>query len=358
MKRLLFSDIHFHTWPYGATPTHDGMNSRLAAQYAAAQEMVEYANEHSIKYAYFLGDLFHLHGSIPTQALWCATNMFQALRANGTIVRSLFGNHDMSHRKGGRYSAISFIRHYNDDIAIKKPNSPRFSKSSADNQEFAWWDDLRVMGLSYTDDEDTLKRFFDEVANVQEKVMVLLHQGVAGVPLSSGFLLDERLTPAMIPDNAMAFTGHYHFYRRVSPNLTVVGNLAALNWNDIDQTKGWVVFDDETGEIEQIPQTRAPEFRLAGRDNLECGTNFVRYGDAASIKEQDEIRTTLGKNGALTVEFTGETEEEGAAKTFKAASGEETTLAHLLQVYEEEMEPRRKEVGVEIREERYAPPTF
>jgi len=333
------------------------MNSRLAAQYAAAQEMVKYASEHNIKYAYFLGDLFHTHGQIPTQALWCATQMFRALRDNGTYVRSLFGNHDMSNRTGGRYSAISFIRHYNDENP-GKPGSPRFFKSGTDNQEFAWWDDLRVMGLSYTDNEDTLKRFFDEVHNVKEKVMVLLHQGVAGVPLSSGFLLDERLTPAMIPDNAMAFTGHYHFHRRVSPNLTVVGNLAALNWNDIDQTKGWVVFDDETGEIEQIPQTKAPEFRLAGRDNLECGSAFIRYSDAASSKEQDEIRTILSKNGALTVEFVGDTEEEGAAKAFKAASGEETTLAHLLQVYEEEMEPRRKEVGIEIREERYESPSI
>lgn len=357
MKRLLFSDIHFHTWAYGATVTRDGMNSRLAAQYAAAHEMVEYANEHSIKYAYFLGDLFHTHGQIPTQALWCASNMFRALRANGTYVRSIFGNHDLSNRNG-RFNALSFVRHYNDDDAVKKPADPRFASRDADNQITTWYDDLRVMACSFTNDEEVLKRFFDSVYQVKEKVMVLMHQGVAGVPLSSGFLLDERLTPEMIPDNAMAFTGHYHFHRRVSPNLTVVGNLTPLNWNDIDQTKGWVVFDDETSEITQIPQKSAPGFRLVGRDNLECGNSFVRYSDAASSKEQDEIRTALSKNGAITVEFTHETEEDGTAKAFKAASGEETTLAHLLQVYEEEMEPRRKEVGVEIREGRYAAPTL
>jgi len=351
MKRLLFSDIHFHTWSYGATVSESGMNSRLEGQYKAAMEMVEYASEHGIRYAYFLGDLFHTHAQIPTQALWCASHIFSAPREQGIFVRSIYGNHDMASRDG-RFNSLEFLRRHNYEM----PPYPTEANPAPKAQDYYWVDDqLKVMGVPYTNDEDLLKRCFDYADKQQEKMVMLLHQGVAGVPLSSGILLDERLSPEMIPANVIAFTGHYHFHKRVTDNLTVVGNLAPINWNDVDQKKGWVTFDDETGEIEQIIQQSAPEFRLVGRDNSECRNAFVRYCDAVGGAEAEEIRTRLLKDGALGVEFP-EAREEGEARSFKTPTGAETTLQHLIKIYEAEQEPRRQEVGVMVREGKYEAP--
>ena len=335
MKRLLFSDIHLHTWTYGATVTDTGYNSRLWAQAAAIQEMINDAVEQGCQYAYFCGDLFHTHGTVPTQALSVAGQMFSILRHHGIKVRAIPGNHDMYDRQG-QIHALSWL--------------------PQEEIRGYWVDgDLPVWALPYTDDEDVLKRFLED-AGQGDGGMVLLHQGVAGVPLSSGFVLDERLTPDMIPDNVRAFTGHYHFHRAVTPNLTVVGNLTPLNWGDIDQEKGWVIWDDETGSLDHRIQTKSPYFiSFSGEEDLDIvDGNFVRYTSPVEPGDMESIRAGLIKEGARTVEFSNVSTSEREQQAMKG--GDQLTVEHLVEVFEQDIDDRRKEVGVEVREEKYESP--
>lgn len=332
MKRLLFSDIHLNTWAYGAEVMENGMNSRLYRQHMAIRDMVEDAADQGVKYAYFFGDLFHVHGMIQTQALTVAADLFQALEDFEIKIRAIPGNHDMATREG-RFHALQFL-----------PTRAILGR---------WEDDgLLVRALPYTEDQAVLDAFLEESA--KEGGMLMLHQGVQGVPLASGYVLDEKLTPEMIPSNCRAFTGHYHFHRAVSPNLTVVGNLVPLTWGDIDQSKGWVIWDDQTGALEQRVQSSSPGFITWNYEqdlNLVSG-NFVRYTTPVAVKEMDKIRADLIKEGALMVEFP---ELKLDKKKDKIRSGEEVTIEKIVGEFEsDDMTPRRKQVGKELREERYA----
>lgn len=334
MKRLFISDLHLHTWSYGATVTDKGYNSRLAGQAGALHEVLDYIEQHSIRHLYFNGDLFHTHGRVPVQALNVATGFFQGVRDRKCKIRAIYGNHDMESKDGSINSLEPLLLNY-----------------SEINGEWNDDDGLTVRALPYTEDEERLKRFLGEAP---AGAMLMLHQGVAGVPLSSGYVLDEKLTPEMIPDYCKAFTGHYHFHRKVSENLTVIGNLTPLNWNDIDQPKGFVVWDNETGEMEQVIQKSAPGFASyyseIAVENVRG--NFVRYVRPVSVKAQEELRKGLIEEGALTVEFP---QLESESKEIRR--GETVTVEHLVKAFEgEDMEPRRVEVGKEIRETRYEAP--
>ena len=340
MKRLIFSDLHLHTWSYGATITEAGYNSRLWAQKLALDEMLAYAKEHQIDYAYFLGDLFHTHGQVPTQALSIAADFFRKLRAQCSV-RAIVGNHDMAN-KAGNIHALEFLRH--GELAGK------------------WFDGgVNVYGLPYTEDEDKIKQFMDICGGTGG--IVLLHQGVANVPLGSGYIIDERLKPEMIPDNCVAFTGHYHFHRRVSQNLTVVGNLTGLNWSDANQPKGFVIYDDATGEIEHIEQTAAPNFvsfdgkQFRGNYEHPIAGNFLRLNYPVAMDDQEEIRKNYLAEGALTVEFPQLLTDQEETATMKA--GDELTIEHLVEAFErKDMNKRRREVGVDLREDNYEAPTL
>jgi DNA repair exonuclease SbcCD nuclease subunit len=338
MKRLIFSDLHLHPWSYGATVTEHGYNSRLWAQKLALDEMLTYAIEHEIEYAYFLGDLFHTHGNVPTQALAIAADFFRELRRHCSI-NALVGNHDMAN-KSGSIHALSFLE-------------------PTEVIENGHWVNggVNIGGLSYTTDDDELKQFLDICGDTGG--IALLHQGVANVQLSSGYIIDERLSPEMIPDNVVAFSGHYHFHKRVSQNLTVVGNLAALNWSDANQTKGFVVYDDETGTIEHIEQHSAPNFvsfdqpQFRGNNERSVDGNFLRLNYPVAVEDQEEIRKGWLKQGALTVEFpqtvTAQTE------TTRMKAGEELTVESLVEAFaRKDMDPRRREVGEEVRSETYS----
>ncbi len=338
MKRLIFSDLHLHPWAYGATVDDLGFNSRLRAQWEAAIEMVSDAESNGIKYAYFGGDLFHTHNNIHNQSLMVATDLFKRLRNLGIKIRAIPGNHDQANRRGDIHS-LSFL---------------------ADEEISGSWvdGDLRVRALPFTDDDERLKRFLGDVSS-DEGGMVLLHQGVTGVPLSSGYVLDERLSPDMIPDNCRAFTGHYHFHRAITPNLTMIGNLTPLNWGDIDQEKGWVIWDDETGELERKVQTTSPNFISWGDEDNDLGrveNTFVRYTDPVEQADQEAIRAQLvEKGGALSVEFPVMKE---SGQTDVLRSGDKITIDQLVEDLEQQNTGRRREVGTELRKGTYEAPTL
>jgi DNA repair exonuclease SbcCD nuclease subunit len=325
---MIFSDVHLHPWKYGATTLENGYNSRLWAQGGALDLVFETCLEEEIEYAYFCGDMFHTPGTIPTQALATAQDFFRKMKESGIKLRMLVGNHDMGNRAGN----IHALGHY-----AVKPG------------EFKTWQDgsLLVHGLGYTTDEDQLRKFLEYGAEYGG--MLLMHQGVAGVPLSSGYILDEKLTGDLIPENCVAFTGHYHNHTRVNERLTVVGNLTALNWNDLDQRKGFIVYDDETGEM-SWRSSESSEFVTYDPEEPIEG-HFVRFTQPVETCEIEKIRGDILAEGALAVEFPNTVTDYREIDP-KSSPGNFNSEAYITEL-EKDMDPRRMEVGQQTREMNY-----
>jgi hypothetical protein len=305
----------------------------------ALGQILNYVEDHDVRHIYFGGDWFHTPGNIPTQAAVATAKWLGDLkeRRPQTEMKLLVGNHDMANRKGDIHAQV-----FHDTNTVVKPG-----------ETIHWIDDgLEVFGLGYTNDPDVIKQFL-EYAHNQGGGMLLMHQGVRGVPLSSGWVLDEALTPEMIPDNCRAFTGHYHYHQAVTPNLTVIGNLTAQNWNDIDQDKGFVVWDDDTNELEFI-EIVAPKFITYDHqeDHIsKVAGNFVRYSRPIDPSDIDATRTHLKDHGAATVEFpTSKIENNDVKSNF---TNDVFDVDKYLIKLEEDMEPRRAEVGKDLREGTY-----
>jgi hypothetical protein len=73
------------------------------------------------------------------------------------------------------------------------------------------------------------------------------------------------------------------------------------------------------------------------------------------LEDQDSIRASYLEQGALSVEFPNIEMEVGVMSNLRC--GEAVTVEHVLKTFQnEEMEPRRLEVGEEIRGENYETP--
>lgn len=333
MKRMIFSDVHLHPWKYGSTTLENGYNSRLWAQKEALSLVLQACIDEEIQYAYFGGDLFHTPGVIPTQALAVAQEFMVSMAAHNITLRMLVGNHDMGNRTGTIHA---------------------LGENAVSPGTWQTWNDggILVHGLGYTDSEDTLRRFLDYAA--VHGGILLMHQGVAGVPLSSGYILDEKLSHDLIPDSCVAFTGHYHIHSPVSERLTVIGNLTALNWNDLDQSKGYIIYDDETGEMKQH-SALAPEFMSIKKTSMsvsEVRGNFVRFIDPVLTEDVEKIRNNFLELGVLTVEFPNIVDETN--KTVLVSEGRVFNPTTYITELEDGMDLRRIEVGEQTREMNYA----
>jgi DNA repair exonuclease SbcCD nuclease subunit len=120
-------------------------------------------------------------------------------------VYALVGNHDM-YSKNGTQHALHCISPY--ATIVSHPMHVEIL------------DSVPISLAPYTESEEVLKQFLKGTA---KDSFVFMHQGVANVPMGSGFVVNEILKPDMIPDHiSLAFTGHYHAHRQVG-NLVVVG---------------------------------------------------------------------------------------------------------------------------------------
>lgn len=297
MRVLIFSDLHLHNWPYGSTLV-DGMNSRLKAQ-ADVLDVIAKASEDA-DHVVFCGDLFHTHGKLDAAVLEVAWRGFNRIaeRSNANI-DVIVGNHDTADKSMVQHS-LHWIKAFNFGLKaspFRVIDSPLHnSHNLADPFSF----------LPYTEDKAVIEKFFAECGDV-----CFMHQGVAKVPMGSGFLIDEILTQDMIPDHVKhVFTGHYHQHTGVSDVLTVIGSTMQHNWSDEGDDRGYVWYDTDTGVIELV-DVGGPRFVTYNMNNaLRSGreiqesvnNNFVRVKNYVLGNEED-IREAFTEAGARSVEF-------------------------------------------------------
>jgi DNA repair exonuclease SbcCD nuclease subunit len=158
----------------------------------------------------------------------------------------------------------------------------------------------------------------------------------------------------MIPEGVQhVFSGHYHPHMQVTDKATVVGSPLQLNWADEGDTRGFIVYDTDTGE-QEFHEIDAPKFVSLDIDTF-CGDwcvavagNFVRVVNHDHSK-QEKIREELTEAGARSVEFVVKAQE---VDRLLPLSSDELHIPDIIKEYEEQQEvtPERSKVGEELRE--------
>lgn len=338
MRVLIFSDLHLHIWPYGASLV-DGMNSRLKAQ-ADALDVIAAASVDAYQVV-FCGDLFHCHGKMDASVLKVAYEGLSKIIDGGNVaIDVLVGNHDMSDKSMVNHS-LHWLNAFNNT-----GNPPlRVIDTPVHNHRLDHYNGLPFSYLPYTEDKKVIEKFFAECGEV-----CFMHQGVANVPMGSGFLIDEILTEDMIPDHVKhVFTGHYHKHNKVSDKLTIVGSTMQHTWNDAGDDRGYLWYDTETGEIEHVDVggPRFVTFKMGETSAALIRDNFLRVTNYEG-QDTDELRKEFMGIGARSVEFV-----QKVAKTKKLDLSGNTGGFHLPTLVEEYTKQQgidddRSKVGKEL----------
>ena len=253
MRFVLFSDNHFHNWSHIS----------LEDQRLAINEILYYAESNDIKLILFCGDFFHTHGTLKTSVAWHFHGWLEDIKSYGIQLLAIAGNHDYADRYGGMHALTAVELIGNDSHVI--------------DSHFVEVDGIKIYGFDYTDDKDYLKSYLD---SIRGDSLLLLHQGVSGVEVNSkGFMLNEVLTPDMLPDNVIhAFTGHYHTYHRASPKLTIPGALIQHGWVDAPEIRGFLdvyIDGDKNVHVQKIPSTYGTHFAVVDyKEAVACETSL------------------------------------------------------------------------------------
>lgn len=219
-----------NAWNFGNVPV-EGRNSRLRLQEKVMEEMLRYCSIQDINKTAFCGDWFHTQGKVDSEVLEISNNILSSLEIHNNMdTVFLVGNHDQKDKRGMIHS-LGFFDTFGEVVY-------RYSF----RREFGF--------LSYTEDEEELKKFFERCVEYGTKIC-FIHQGVGGVAQKSGHIIKEIFTTDMIPDSVdHVFAGHYHNFKRVSDKLTIPGAPMQHTWADEGEKRGWLDVTYEDGKID------------------------------------------------------------------------------------------------------------
>jgi DNA repair exonuclease SbcCD nuclease subunit len=288
MKGVAFADVHAHPHRgYGDISSSQRMRHCINA----IETVLQYATDHELP-VFFLGDLFHIKGSLPVEALNGIISVFNDYKY--LDIYAIPGNHDIIGDENALYPLSV--------LGVNIYNYP--TRVTINGVEFGF--------IPYTKNREKLEKYpFDFLEETRPQVVVA-HQWVDELMGAYGGISGDVSAFDLAGDANMLLLGHLHDHsvrdlmrRGLTEMLRVVsvGAPIAHNFGDQDN-RGFVVFDTETRNIDHHT-IEAPHFvKLDGyvKGSTSVKGDFVRV-KVSSLKEAEKVREELLKDGAIGVDI-------------------------------------------------------
>jgi DNA repair exonuclease SbcCD nuclease subunit len=305
MRVILFSDLHGHAFKPLSKTLENGRNSRLQDAINILDEIYNACSTYNIDGVLFGGDLFHARGTLQVPTFNAVFEGIARIKTRVNFFGMLVGNHDQVTKVGDVHACYAF-----DSILTVMDRTQWYTFQDEDTLEY-----LSVYGIPYTTDKkqvvDNLKTF-GSARSPHGRSICLAHLGVSGAKAGSNFVLVTEDNPTTLPfTNAgfdQIFLGHYHQPQVLASNMRYIGATHQHNWGDVDQDRGYLIYDTDTNEVEHLNFLCAPKFVKIDHgmtyDRYTVNNNFVRYvcDKPLDPAEWKKIKETITSFGARWVE--------------------------------------------------------
>lgn len=283
MKWALTADTQFDQKLSQGTILPSGFSSRLQDSIDCFEWIVSTAHQRQCDALFVLGDVLDNRKSVDLPVLHAVADAFSAA-SDVLDLYLLVGNHDCELRTPSIHSLRSF---QGICAVIDEPTIV---------EQFAC--------VPWVDDEDVFRKLVRVVANKGASYL-LSHCMVAGaVPQAYGRSITDLCPKAW----KKIWLGDVHEPVFVEPNIQYCGAPMQWHYGDAGGSRGFWIFDDETGESEFVENTESPRFwiiddetgssksvgPIGSRDFVRVKTSFApqKMADAA-LKHTPNVEVTF-----------------------------------------------------------------
>ncbi len=272
MRAILTSDLH----------NKSGLTSQLILDYL--DYLQEYYFENDIDYIMILGDIFNKNSNIKTEIFVPFFLKFWEMRQRGINFIFVVGNHDV----------------YNKDYDTLIDTFTPLGKVIKEYEEIEF--DGKTIGfLPYVNREDQLPTPIDAQ-------WLFTHLSIADFSFDNAYHATEKnaFKEEMFEKYDLVFTGHFHRHQ-YRKNIIYIGSPIQLYRGEINQDKGFIVFDSDTENWEFVEYTDAPKYvEVHSKDikdirSFNIKGNFVVVYIDEKIQDFAKLRYILYELGAVEV---------------------------------------------------------
>jgi DNA repair exonuclease SbcCD nuclease subunit len=189
--------------------------------------------EHGVNTVIHMGDAFDSRKSIDYQSLeWAKRVVFEPLKQYD--VHMIVGNHDCYYKNTNNVNSPALL--LKDYPNIKTYSSPTNTKVGGIDMTFIPW----ICSENY---DETLK-----VVKKSKAKVAMGHLELKGFRVNKHLIMEEHGLEANLFSNfTKVFSGHYHT-RSDNGTVFYLGNPYEMYWTDVNDTRGFHIFDTETLE--------------------------------------------------------------------------------------------------------------
>ena len=227
MKVVIITDQHF-----GARK-----NSKLFHDYFLKfynEVFFPYLEENDIKVVIDMGDTFDSRKGIDFSALaWAKNNYYDRLQDMGIRVHTIVGNHTAYYKNTNEVNAVDLLLREYDNVTIY---------SEATEVKI---DDRNILFIPWIN-QDNEEKTFKVIENSNSKC-AMGHLELSGFRAHRGVVMENGHASELYKKFTKVFSGHYHT-RSDDGRIYYLGNPYEMFWNDVNDTRGFHLFDTETLE--------------------------------------------------------------------------------------------------------------
>jgi predicted phosphodiesterase len=192
--------------------------------------------EHKISTVIHMGDAFDSRKSIDFSGLdWTQRVVLDPL--SKYQVHMITGNHDTFYKSSNKINSPDLLlQSYKNIKVYSEPTEVTIGK-------------LPILFLPWINSENE-KKSMRMIQNSKSKV-VMGHLELQGFHANKNILIDHGMDAKVFDGFDRVFSGHYHT-RSNNGKIFYLGNPYEIYWNDVNDTRGFHLFDTETLELTEI----------------------------------------------------------------------------------------------------------
>lgn len=227
MKVCIISDQHF-----GARKGSKFLHDYFKKFYN--EVFFPYLKENDIKVVIDMGDTFDNRRNIDLWSLeWAKENYYNKLRDLGITVHTIVGNHTAYYKNTNSVNTVNLLlSEYKNVIVYSEATEVKLDKLKV----------LFVPWINQENDQTTRK-----LIKKTSCKCVMGHLELNGFRAHRGHVMEDGMGCELFEKFERVYSGHYHT-RSDNGKIFYLGNPYEMFWNDVNDTRGFHIFDTDTVE--------------------------------------------------------------------------------------------------------------
>ena len=258
MKVAIITDQHF-----GARKGSKNLHDYFGKFYDDV--FFPYLEENKITTVVDMGDTFDNRRSMDLWSLkWAKEKYFDRLRDLGVKVHTIVGNHTAYYKDTNEINSIElFLKEYENITVYSAAKEIKLGK-------------LKILLLPWINSEN-----YEETSYMikQSKSKVVMgHLELNGFRATRGHMMEDGMNVDMFNKFEKVYSGHFHT-RSNDGKIYYLGNPYEMFWNDVNDPRGFTIFDTETLEHFHVDNPYQLFYNVYYEDNNYKLFNVTGYKD-------------------------------------------------------------------------------